>query len=233
MSDNFYKFPTTPHLVAPTECNIREDKVFTSSERAQFLMQSLLVEEKIDGANLGISYDDCGELVLQNRGSLLIPPLLGQWKKVEEWLQPRRDDLWEILGIQYILFGEWCYARHSLHYTRLPDWFIAFDLFDKKEQRFLSTLKRNSLLESISLSTAPLLGKGHYSLAELQKLLANSQFGDVQAEGLYLRVDNEDWLLERAKLLRTDFIQTINTHWSQGSLVTNRLSNQPPIQGQI
>ena len=39
--------------------------------------------------------------------------------------------LFEILSEKFILFGEWCYAQHSIFYDRLPDWFLGFDIYDK------------------------------------------------------------------------------------------------------
>jgi len=45
--------------------------------------------------------------------------------------------LWDMLSSpDVILYGEWCYAKHSIHYTMLPDYFIAFDIFLKSAQRY-------------------------------------------------------------------------------------------------
>ena len=35
-----------------------------------------------------------------------------------------------------ILFGEWLYAQHSISYSNLPDYFLAFDLYNKKKKLF-------------------------------------------------------------------------------------------------
>lgn len=121
MNDSFFKFPSTPHLAALPDVDIREDKVLSESERFDFLRHSLVVEEKVDGANLGISFDSEGNIRAQNRGAYLYPPRSGQWKKLDDWLEPRLDMLFEILSEKFILFGEWCYAQHSIFYDRLPD----------------------------------------------------------------------------------------------------------------
>ena len=75
MNDSFFKFPSTPHLAALPDVDIREDKVLSESERFDFLRHSLVVEEKVDGANLGISFDSEGNIRAQNRGAYLYPPL--------------------------------------------------------------------------------------------------------------------------------------------------------------
>ena len=87
MKDNFFKFPSTPHLAALPDVDIRGDKVFSESERHEFLKHHLVVEEKIDGANLGISFDSEGNIRTQNRGAYLYPPRLGQWKKLGDCLR--------------------------------------------------------------------------------------------------------------------------------------------------
>ncbi len=60
-----------------------------------------------------------------------------QWKKLEEWIDQRQSRLFDVLLDQYILFGEWCYATHSVYYGRLSDYFIGFDVYDKETSRFL------------------------------------------------------------------------------------------------
>lgn len=142
MNDIFFKFPSTPHLAALPDAGIRDDKVLSESERFGFLQHSLVVEEKVDGANLDISFDSEGNIRAQNRGSYLYPPGSGQWKKLGDWLEPRIDMLFEILSEDFILFGEWCYAQHSVFYDRLPDWFLGFDIYDKRSSRFLSSERR-------------------------------------------------------------------------------------------
>ena len=84
MNDSFFKFPSTPHLAALPDVDIREDKVLSESERFDFLRHSLVVEEKVDGANLGISFDSEGNIRAQNRGAYLYPPRSGQWKKLDD-----------------------------------------------------------------------------------------------------------------------------------------------------
>ena len=41
-------------------------------------------------------------------------------------------------GSTRVLYGEWLCARHTVAYDKLPDWFVAFDIFDVPAGRFLS-----------------------------------------------------------------------------------------------
>lgn len=223
MSDDFFKFPSTPHLALLGNVKVRDDKVMTESERNRFIRDELVVEEKVDGANLGISFDSNGNIRAQNRGSYMDLPNTGQWKKLSEWLNPRTDVFFEQLMDRFILFGEWCYAQHSVIYDRLPDWFLGFDIFDKKNAKFFSCSRRDEVFRVLGVFQVPLVGRGHFSSSGLQRLLSQSRLSSEPSEGLYLRVDHGDWLANRAKLVRPAFIQSVEQHWSRSGIKSNRL----------
>ncbi len=222
----FFKFPSTPHLATVAGVEIRDDKVLSESERNEFLQHDLIVEEKVDGANLGISFDSEGNIGAQNRGAYLHFPGAGQWKKLEEWLAPRTDLLFEHLNDRYILFGEWCYARHSVFYDRLPDWFLGFDIYDKLTGHFLSSSRRDSLCRKMRIARVPFIARRRFIFPEIVKLLSQSKLTDQPAEGLYLRLDQGEWLVQRAKLVRPGFIQSVAQHWSRSAINPNWLKDQ-------
>ena len=226
MTLSLAKFPSTPHLTVLDGATVRDDKVLTPVERDRFLDHNVIVEEKIDGANLGISFDSKGEIQAQNRGSLLTEPMTGQWKTLPDWLSIHCDRFFDVLLDRYILFGEWCYAKHSIFYDQLPDWFVGFDVFDSQTNRFVCRDVRDRLLESLQLHVVPCLASGRLTLGEIAASLGQSHFGNAPAEGLYLRYDDGDWLGNRAKLVRPSFIQAIDEHWSSRSLEVNRLAVQ-------
>ena len=222
--NNFYKFPSTPYLIASIDQDLRFDKIMDIEERNLLLSHEISIEEKVDGANLGISFDKDGSFVLQNRGSYITSPFLGQWKHLDTWLKNKENDLFYLLGFRYILFGEWCYAVHSLKYHKLPDWFIAFDLFDRDEKKYLSVNDRDQFLESLQITTVPRLGKGKFTLNQLNELMKKkSSYSDQIVEGIYLRWDEGKWLKKRAKMVRYGFVQNIKEHWTSKPLETNRL----------
>lgn len=223
MSEDFFKFPSTPHLASVPGVDIRGDKILTPAERDDFLMHEIVVEEKVDGANLGISFDSEGALRIQNRGAWLHLPASGQWKKLEEWLLPRTDILFESLTDRFILFGEWCYARHSVVYDRLPDWFLGFDIYDRSVGRFYSSGRRDALCRKMNLAQVPVVARARFQFHELLKLQAKSNFSNQPAEGIYLRYDQDAWLVQRAKLVRPAFIQSVEQHWSRSGVKPNRL----------
>lgn len=221
----FFRYPHTPHLAWLGAGAPREDKVLSAPEVQALLSGEVIVEEKVDGANLGLSLGEGGDLRAQNRGSYLeLDSPSGQWKQLERWLSTRRSALEEALAPELILFGEWCYAVHSVRYTRLPDWFLAFDVYDRSKGTFWSVERRNELARELQLAVVPELARGRFGLDRLQGLLGSSKLTDGSAEGLYVRREKDGDLVGRAKLVRAEFVQSIHQHWSKRRLEVNQLA---------
>ena len=73
-----------------------------------------------------------------------------------------------MLGQQYLMYGEWLYAKHSIFYRNLPHYFFEFDIFDKQEQVFLDLERRLEILRGIGVQTVPVLHQGSANLESLQ-----------------------------------------------------------------
>ena len=148
-----------------------------------------------------------------------------QFKPLFRWLDVRQDSLVDRLLPNLILFGEWCYAMHSVHYTKLPDWFLAFDVYDRSRAEFWSAVRRDELVRGLGLALVPHLAKGYFDVGGIQRLFGQSQLGDRPAEGVYVRRDDGDWLVARAKLVRPEFVQSIEKHWSRFTSRPNLLAS--------
>jgi ATP-dependent RNA circularization protein (DNA/RNA ligase family) len=225
MSD-FFRFPHTPHIAWLAGGTPRDDKVLSPDEAVALLDGEVVVEEKLDGANMGISFSSEAVLHVQNRGQYLNRPYGGQFARLDEWLSVREDALFDALGSGLMLFGEWCAAQHSLDYDGLPDWFMAFDVYDRTQGRFWSTARRDALAASLDIKVVPRVLKGPTTLAQLTQWVKEkgSHYRDGALEGVVIRREDADWLLSRAKLVRPDFVQSIDAHWRSRALQWNRVS---------
>jgi ATP-dependent RNA circularization protein (DNA/RNA ligase family) len=222
MDSDFVKFPTTTHLLWLGNSPARDDKLLTRAEAEAFLRHPVVVEEKVDGANLGLSFDGKGDLIVQNRGNFVERGTKGQFAPLWAWLTEHEAALFDTLEDRLIVFGEWCYARHSIHYTQLPDWFLSFDVYDKGGKCFLATRKRNEIVSRIPLATVPEVNRGVFSLSEASRLIGQSSLYEGPMEGIYLRHESESCLIQRAKIVRAEFVQQIGEHWSKQTIVPNR-----------
>ena len=137
----------------------------------------------------------------------------------------RRFALTEALRPGLMLFGEWCFALHSVPYKRLPDWFLGFDVYDRAVSRFWSSDRRDRWLNDLGLAPIPRLAQGRLSMEQLLSLIGASRLGEGPMEGIYLRRDQGDWLEQRAKIVRAEFVEGIGKHWSEESLEKNALAS--------
>lgn len=226
--NDFFRFPHTPHLAWLGDGQPRDDKVLSACEAAEILSGSVVVEEKLDGANLGLSLGPNGIVRVQNRGQYLAKPYSGQFARLASWLPQIEEALIAALGQNLILFGEWCAARHSLDYATLPDWFFVFDVYDRVEARFWSTSRRDVLATRLSLQTVPKIYHGPAKLEDLRKVVLEkpSQYRSGRLEGIVIRNESPDWLESRAKLVHPDFTQAITEHWSRRGIEWNRTQSK-------
>ena len=221
----FFRFPHTPHLAWLGSGQPRDDKVLPADEAEMLLADELVVEEKIDGANLGFSTTADGALQAQNRGNYLQRGHAhGQFRPLWSWLAARESGLVDALWPDLMLFGEWCHAVHSVKYDRLPDWFLGFDVYDRDLGKFWDTARRDALLSELRLQAVPRLAEGRFTLEALRRLLGPSRVGDSAMEGLVVRREANGFTTARAKLVRAQFTQAIGEHWSRGPLRRNELA---------
>lgn len=227
LEPNITKFVRTRHLLSLGSAT-RDDLIMNDSERSEFFGKEVWAEEKVDGANMGISIKN-NKLVTQNRSHYVTSSYHSQFKKLDYWIQNHTGDLWDILeGERYILYGEWLYATHSIHYTWLPNWFIAFDMKDRYLDTFVSRTVLEEKLKGTTIPIVPVLFRGVIkNEQELKKLVTTkSNFYDGPVEGLYVRWFNEKTkTVERGKVVRSNF-QSGNKHWSSGSVTPNELAHE-------
>lgn len=222
----FFRFPHTPHIAWLAAGAPRDDKVLSPAEASALLAGSVVLEEKLDGANLGFSVAPDGKLRVQNRGQYLEAPFHGQFSRLGVWLSAHEDALFDSLGTDLMAFGEWCAARHSLDYGTLPDWWLLFDVYDHAAGAFWSTRRRDEWAYANGFATVPRLANGRFTLAQLRQAVLErpSAYRDGSLEGVVVRREDENWLLDRVKLVRPDFTQAIDTHWRNRPLEWNRLA---------
>jgi ATP-dependent RNA circularization protein (DNA/RNA ligase family) len=223
----FFRFPHTPHLAWLGPGTPRDDKVLVPDEAAALLAGEVVVEEKLDGANLGVSLAEDGTLLLQNRGQYLHLPFAGQFERLSGWIAAHEQALRSLRPPALIVFGEWCAARHSVAYDRLPDWWIVLDVYDRTEQRFFSTARRDALAKRLGLAVVRTVSRSHTTLAELISRLSAepSRYRAGPIEGFVIRKETSDWLLASGKLVHPEFVQGIGEHWRRRRVKWNRLEH--------
>lgn len=219
------KYPKTPRLSAVLPEDFQAWKKLT-----------VVIEEKVDGANAAISFED-SNLILQSRGHILSGgPREIQFDLFKQWAAHNQGELYKILGDRFVAFGEWCYAKHRVFYDALPAWFIEFDIWDKKENLFLSTARRRSLLSGGPLTQVYEIHSGIFQkINNFEKYIGRSKYKSSRnqerfvtlmkegldqhyawweidttdlAEGIYVKIEDEHQVISRMKLHREEFEKT-------------------------
>lgn len=226
MNDEFFRFPQIPHIAWLGEGSPRDDKLLSRDEMQSLLRGAAVVEEKVDGANLGFSVGPDGKLRAQNRGQYLIEPYAGQFARLSGWMAQHGCALADALGEDLMAFGEWCAAQHSLAYPALPDWWLLFDVYDRRARKFWSTHRRDALARKLHLASVPRVADGHQTVGSLKGIVADtrSRYRDGPVEGVVVRREDDQWLLARGKLVRAEFAQAIGDHWRSRRLQWNQVN---------
>ena len=241
MSNNnlrgFIKYPKTLHI---QEFADKQGSLASLVQKSQ----TLVIEEKMDGTQVGISLDS-GSPQIQSRGSFIGSE--SEFSRLKQWLHQHADKLYSLLQERYILFGEWLYLKHTMYYDCLPDYFMEFDIYDRKQNVFLSTQRRKELLSNLDFvhSVKVLAMQQTPSLKTLKPLITQSSFTSTHAfdhfdngilaetdttglmEGLYLKVEDDNSVVARYKLIRPEFIKTIiqsGSHWKRRQAITNQVN---------
>lgn len=255
--EQIFKYPRTRHLEGSKEQLGDEDLRCAGFEEIKG--KYLVLEEKVDGANCGISFNSDGKMFLQSRGHFLNGGYgERQFDLFKLWAGCFEAVLRRLLQDRYVMYGEWLYAKHTVFYDRLPHYFMEFDIFDKQEQRFFSTRKRQSFLAGAPfIRSVRILAQGYCEeLGDIQAWIGPSLFSseqleqnfrvqcqksrvdfDVSAsqtdltgimEGVYIKVEDGDYVTDRLKFVRGSFLNTIldsNSHWASRPIIANCLAD--------
>ncbi|VTU42779.1 MULTISPECIES: RNA ligase family protein [unclassified Variovorax] len=159
ISLDIHKYMRTPHLES-SRLQVG-DEGHGQVPYAQHKGKYIVLEEKLDGGNCGVSFSAAGELLLQSRGHYLTGGgrerqfnLFKQWAVAHEgWMLERLED-------RYVMYGEWMHKKHAMWYDALPHYFCEFDVLDKVTGKFLSTAARRRLLADGPVLSVPVLYDG-------------------------------------------------------------------------
>lgn len=174
----FHKYVRTPHIRGSRFQHGDHDMEAVPWE--ELAGKHLVIEEKMDGANAGISFSETGELLLQSRGHYLRGgPREKHFALLKQWASARQEELRQLLGSRYVMYGEWMFAKHTFFYDSLPHYFMEFDVLDTQTGYFLSTPARDKLLRFASDVAYPVkvLWAGEFDKLEtLKSMIVKSYF---------------------------------------------------------
>lgn len=211
-----FHFPFSPGAT-------NDDKIATSMDR--LINVPIVITEKIDGSNTSLEYDGC--FSRSHAG----PPTHKSFDQLKALHAGIKHEITP--GVQ--LFGEWCYALHSISYSELPGYFLLFNVrylnLATDLDEWASWEEVEIWARELNIPTVPVLFKGIVkSEKELKDLveflmLQTSACGGIR-EGVVARVanmfDDVDFSISVMKCVRANHVQT-SEHWKDQEIVKNKL----------
>jgi len=220
----FRKYEKSFRILVP-QINIKGKHFLSDADTKRLLSGNIIITEKIDGANTGIiKHKDTFRL--QKRGSLIDVGEHLQFNFFKNWSQVNYDKLMQIPN-GLIVYGELMVCRHTIFYDALPDYFIAFALYDKNRDKYLHRDDLIKLCETVGLSYVPEIGryKGLRKDELFDLIPEQSAYGQEQAEGIVV------WNYQaelRGKVVREKFVKDMeeDDHWQNKAVTKNLLKNK-------
>lgn len=229
-------YPRIQHL--PHKPNTtRDDLVATDLEAIAIFTRgvgnqtSIFVEEKLDGASLGVKWSDEGP-VIRNRSHILRKGYRKetsakmQFASTWTYFYDKEQNFLKLRnlchGQDVSIYGEWLLAQHGVIYDKLPTTFVAYELYDSTEKKWLATGLSRKLLEEAGFYITPLLHTGVVKNYEQLETLINqaSPFSSTeQREGVCVKVCDETQVLARFKKVRSDFVR--GKYWHDKVITKN------------
>lgn len=216
------KYPRTFHMPWSPGAT-KDDRIAT--DVSTILNIPIIITEKLDGSNASI----------EARGCFARTHAGAPTHKSFDMLKVLHASVKYIIEPGTQIFGEWCYAKHSIEYSELPSYFMLFGI------RYLNTFESQHRWGSwtdvelwsgdIGVSTVPVLFAGKVSSEkELQELIESfmnqpSACGGIR-EGVVARVagafSDEDFSTHVMKCVRANHVQT-SDHWKDQEIIRNKL----------
>eukprot|EP01129_Flabellula_baltica_P010963 TRINITY_DN4706_c0_g1_i1.p1 TRINITY_DN4706_c0_g1~~TRINITY_DN4706_c0_g1_i1.p1 ORF type:complete len:237 (+),score=35.43 TRINITY_DN4706_c0_g1_i1:58-711(+) len=171
----------------------------------------IIIQEKVDGANVSVHFEQEWVPVMQKRGGLILNREKDQYNVFRDYCYNKMEELYAVTGTQYVVYGEWLWCQHHVAYQALPDYFIVFDIMEKESGMFLAYDRVVEMVGDL-FHVVPLLAKlavseikGSFQEQIVSLLNRQSHFGEEDQEGVYVRFEGGDYVRHRVKLRRETF----------------------------
>lgn len=212
------KYPRIPHLPwSPGRGG--DDKALGKAKH--LVGTPLVITEKLDGSNICLTHT---EVFARSHNG---PPTHESF----DWLKSFHASIKNNIEPGYSLFGEYCYAVHSIEYEALPTYFFLFGIRDEITQGWYSWGGTGAIAGWSGLEHVPELWSGRAdSEAELERIVNEemakpSVFGG-EREGIVVRCadvfPDNSFSSSIAKCVRANHVQT-DEHWMNGPIRKQKL----------
>jgi hypothetical protein len=190
----------------------------SGTDAKNLLNGNVTVEEKIDGANIGIIRHKTG-YHLQKRGSLVGQSEHAQYQFFHNWASKNYDKIMAFPK-NYIVYGELMFLVHHIYYDQLPDWVIVFDIWNG--ENYLDRERKEEFCLQYDMNVIPLIYTGQLLLNQIPAIFPKKSAYGERAEGMVIKRYKKKEML-KAKVVDPAFVKEIGEigHWRRQKLKKN------------
>jgi len=123
--------------MGPADKKITDGQANIATVRARDKHDTIIVQEKLDGANVGVALKDGKIYALTRSGYEAKTSQYAQHLAFSDWVYANEDRFRRVLSEGMRLCGEWLHTAHGTRYNLLHEPFVAFDLIDDKNHRVI------------------------------------------------------------------------------------------------
>lgn len=189
-----------------------------SKRTLERLQPSVLVEEKLDGSQVGVASAGDGEVpIIRNKNHILVKGYgrkntnaKRQYAPLWNWVYEHANEfaaLTALCGELVGVYGEWLYAEHTLRYDLAPADFVAYQIYQPSLGAFVDAYRTRELLGAAGFAQPDLLATRVDSYAQLEALTQEPSRWSSRdlREGIVVKVSDGERLVVQFKMRRGDF----------------------------
>jgi len=207
---DYVKYPRTYHLPWSPSYT-KDDRVL--NDISHFIGKRVIVTAKMDGENTTMysNYIHARSIDSDNHIS-------------RNWVKNLQSRMGYNIPNGWRICGENLYAKHSIHYQNLEDYFLVFSIWNEKNV-CLSWDETLVYCELLGLKHVPIFYDGLWN-EKIRELYQSTTFQDDELEGYVIRIADEfsygNFRKSIAKYVRKNHIQDVVHNWKHQPIVQNK-----------
>ena len=219
--NNYGTIPLLPNSrVTPSDKHCHEGQARIATEKVRDRHDRVIVQEKLDGSNVGVCLLDGKIIALGRAGYLAETSPYEQHQLFAKWVKTNESRFRHVLRDGERLCGEWLAQAHGTRYNLWHEPFVAFDLM-KEHNRLIY----KDFMDRVSkYFTTPFLIHNDGAISVENALSALGKFG---VHGAIDEVEGCVWRVERKE--QVDFLVKYLKPYKKDGIYLPEISGQQPI----
>ena len=212
------------YRICPKGMDIPPKKKCLSDNDIKILLDGdIVVEEKIDGGIVGISWDHYNyrHMAIGKHNPISTNENSKRFYGFNKWVYDNYEKVQKIPQ-GWTIFGKWMRSSHNIFYDLLPDYFMAFDIWDG--YRYIDFDNKEKLLELIGFKMISTIYIGRVKgVKDIIGTVKKSQYSSFEnMEGVVVKNYKKGLM---GKFVTREFDDRMDEHWLEKPLIENRLAS--------